>query len=263
MQIQDTFTVNLPVEEAWEVLLDVERIAPCMPGAELQETDGEEYRGVVKVKLGAITAQFKGAARFTEVDESEHRAVLRAEGREVRGQGNASATVTATLSEADGDGTEVAIDTDLSITGRVAQFGRGVVADVSTKLLGQFATCLEENLTGSASAAEPEPEPEPEPQPEPSAAAEPSPPEAADRVQPDEARTDRAAVGQGTVMQGGPAEPVDLWALAGPRVTRAALPGALVAVLVLLAISQQRVRRWVLSAVGAGLVAALAAPRER
>lgn len=254
MQIQDSFTVSLPVEEAWDVFLDVERIAPCMPGAELQETDGEEYRGVVKVKLGAITAQFKGSARFTEVDEDAHRVVLRAEGREIRGQGNASATVTATLSDADGDGTEVAIDTDLSITGRMAQFGRGVMADVSTKLLGQFATCLEDNLTGSQPAAEP------------SAEAEPSTPEATERAQPDEAppdqaETDQAAVGErsGSVMQSGPTEPVDLWALTGPRVMQAALPTALVGVLFLLAISKQRAKRWALSVVGAGLVAALAA----
>ena len=145
MELINEFRVGVPVAEAWEVLTDVERIAPCMPGAQLQEIEGDEYRGIVKVKVGPITAQYKGAARFVEQDEAAHRAVLRAEGRETRGQGNAHATITAQL-EPDGDGTNISVTTDLTITGRVAQFGRGVLADVSTKLLGQFADCLETKL---------------------------------------------------------------------------------------------------------------------
>ena len=145
MELTNEFRVGVPVEQAWEVLTDVERIAPCMPGAQLEEIEGDEYRGVVKVKVGPITAQYKGAARFVEQDEAGHRAVLRAEGRETRGQGNANATITAQL-EPDGDGTKISVTTDLTITGRVAQFGRGVLADVSTKLLGQFADCLESKL---------------------------------------------------------------------------------------------------------------------
>ena len=140
MRIQDSFTVNVPIEQAWQILLDVERVAPCMPGAQLQAVDGDVYHGICKVKLGAITAQFNGTVRFTEVDEVARRVVMRAQAREARGQGNASATITATLRETDGGGTEADIDTDLSITGRMAQFGRGVMADVSTKLLGEFAT---------------------------------------------------------------------------------------------------------------------------
>jgi uncharacterized protein len=136
------------------VLTDVELIAPCMPGAQLQEIEGEEYRGVVKVKVGPITAQYKGAARFVEKDEAAHRVVLRAEGRETRGQGNANATITATM-EPDGDGTKVAVVTDLTVTGRVAQFGRGVLADVSSKLLGQFVDCLEGKLDEDAGAGAP------------------------------------------------------------------------------------------------------------
>ena len=116
-----------------------------MPGAQLQEIEGDEYRGIVKVKVGPITAQYKGAARFLERDEAAHKAVLRAEGRDTRGQGNANATITATLTP-DGDGTAVTVVTDLTVTGRVAQFGRGVMADVSTKLLGQFVDCLEGKL---------------------------------------------------------------------------------------------------------------------
>jgi carbon monoxide dehydrogenase subunit G len=130
MELTNDFRVGVPVEQAWAVLTDVELIAPCMPGAQLQEVEGDEYRGIVKVKVGPITAQYKGAARFAERDDAAHRAVLRAEGRDTRGQGNANATITATLTP-DGDGTAVSVVTDLTVTGRVAQFGRGVMADVS------------------------------------------------------------------------------------------------------------------------------------
>jgi carbon monoxide dehydrogenase subunit G len=123
-----------------------------MPGAQLEEIEGDEYRGVVKVKVGPITAQYKGKATFIEQDEAAGRAVLRAEGRDTRGQGNANATITATLTP-EGDGTRVVVATDLTITGKVAQFGRGVLADVSAKLLGQFVDCLESNVLGEAGAA--------------------------------------------------------------------------------------------------------------
>ena len=155
MELSNEFRVGVPVDEAWAVLTDVERIAPCLPGAELQEVAGDEYRGLVKVKVGPITAQYKGQARFLEKDDGAHRAVLRAEGRDTRGQGNANATITATL-EADGDGTAVRVVTDLTVTGKVAQFGRGVLADVSAKLLNQFVDCLEKDLlAGAVVAAEP------------------------------------------------------------------------------------------------------------
>jgi carbon monoxide dehydrogenase subunit G len=145
MKIEDRFRVNLPVEEAWRVLLDIERIAPCMPGAELQEVAGDEYLGVVKVKVGPITAQYKGVAKLTEVDDASHRAVIDAQGRDTRGQGNAKALITMSLAP-DGDGTQVSIDNDVTVTGKVAQFGRGVMADVSTKLLAQFVECLESRV---------------------------------------------------------------------------------------------------------------------
>ena len=151
MELTNEFVVPVAVDEAWKLLTDVELIAPCMPGAELQEIDGEEYRGIVKVKVGPITAQYKGKATFVEKDDTAHKAVLRAEGRDTRGQGNANATITATL-ESEGDGTRVKVVTDLSITGRAAQFGRGVMADVSTKLLGQFVDCLEKNVLGAGAA---------------------------------------------------------------------------------------------------------------
>jgi carbon monoxide dehydrogenase subunit G len=159
MELTHEFRVAVPPAQAWAVLTDVERIAPCMPGAQLQEIEGEEFRGLVKVKVGPITAQYKGKATFLERDESAGRLVLRAEGRDTRGQGNANATITATL-VGDGDGTKVTVGTDLTVTGKVAQFGRGVMADVSAKLLQQFVTCLEAKvLKGDEPDAVPAPAP--------------------------------------------------------------------------------------------------------
>jgi hypothetical protein len=152
MELTNEFRVGVPVDDAWAVLTDVERIAPCLPGAQLQEIRGDVYEGIVKVKVGPITAQYKGTATFVEKDDAAHRAVLRAEGRDTRGQGNASASVTATLTP-DGDGTSVSVVTDLTITGKVAQFGRGVLADVSSKLIGQFVDNLERDVLSGANAA--------------------------------------------------------------------------------------------------------------
>jgi uncharacterized protein len=145
MELTNEFHVAVPLERAWAVLTDVELIAPCLPGAQLEEIEGNEYRGGVKIKVGPITAQYKGKATFLEKDDVNHKAVLRAEGRDTKGQGNASATITATLIAA-GTGTDVKVSTDLTITGKVAQFGRGVLADVSAKILGQFVTCLEHDV---------------------------------------------------------------------------------------------------------------------
>jgi carbon monoxide dehydrogenase subunit G len=152
MELTNDFRVAVPVERAWAVLTDVELIAPCLPGAQLQEVEGDEYRGVVKVKVGPITAQYKGQATFVSQDADAHVAVLRAEGRETRGQGNASATITATLTPDEG-GTAVSVVTDLTITGKVAQFGRGVLADVSAKLLDQFVENLEATVLVDEAAA--------------------------------------------------------------------------------------------------------------
>ena len=143
MELVNDFTVQTPLEEAWTVLTDVERIAPCLPGAQLQEVEGDVYRGVVKVKVGPITAQFKGEATFVEKDDATHRAVLHAKGRDTTGKGNADATITAQLEPVGTDSTKVTVTTDLNITGKVAQFGRGALADVSTKLLNQFVEQLE------------------------------------------------------------------------------------------------------------------------
>lgn len=144
MELTNEFTVPLPPDRAWGVLTDLERIAPCLPGARLTEVDGDDHKGEVKVKVGPITATYKGVARFVERDEEAKKAILRAEGRDAR-QGSASAMVTATLTP-DGSGTKVVVVTDLSVAGKVAQFGRGVLADVSVKLLDQFAECLSGQL---------------------------------------------------------------------------------------------------------------------
>jgi len=145
MELAHEFTVDTPVDRAWAVLTDVERIAPCMPGAELTEVDGDTYHGLVKVKVGPITAQYKGTASFVEKDEAARRAVLKAAGRDTRGQGNAAATVTAVMTQ-QGAGTRVEITTNMTVSGRVAQFGRGVMADVTAKLLQQFVGNLEANV---------------------------------------------------------------------------------------------------------------------
>ena len=143
MELNNDFVVNAPIDKAWTVLTDVERIAPCLPGAQLQEIEGDEYRGIVKVKVGPIIAQYKGKAVFLEKNDDEHKAVLKGDGRDTRGAGNASAIITATL-ESLGDTTKVSVHTDLTVTGKVAQFGRGVMADVSAKLMKQFSDNLEE-----------------------------------------------------------------------------------------------------------------------
>jgi carbon monoxide dehydrogenase subunit G len=149
MEIADSFRVSTSLEDTWKVLLDIEGIAPCLPGAQLQEVDGDEYRGIVKVKVGPITAQYKGTAKLAEVDEANHRIVIDASGRDTRGQGNANATIVVTMN-AEGAGTNVNVVTDLSITGKVAQFGRGVLADVSGKLMGQFVENLERDVLTTA-----------------------------------------------------------------------------------------------------------------
>jgi carbon monoxide dehydrogenase subunit G len=152
MEIADTFRVSTPLDQTWRVLLDIEGIAPCLPGAQLQEVEGNQYRGIVKVKVGPITAQYKGTATLVEADESDRRIVLEASGRDTRGQGNATASIVVTMND-EGGGTRVDVATDLAITGKVAQFGRGVLDDVSTKLLRQFVENLERDVLTNANAS--------------------------------------------------------------------------------------------------------------
>lgn len=141
MQLEHTFTVPAGVEQAWQVLLDIGRIAPCMPGAAIDSVDGDDFTGTVKVRLGPIGLTYKGKATFVEKDAVAHRTVIDARGKDARGNGTATAKITATLVP-DGDGTAVTVLTDLNITGKPAQFGRGVMVDVGNKLIGQFADCL-------------------------------------------------------------------------------------------------------------------------
>ncbi len=145
-KLLNEFTVNRSIDHAWSVLTDVERIAPCMPGAQLQEVEGDVYRGVVKVKLGPISTSFKGQAHFLEKDDANHRAVLKGEGRDTGGKGNADALITAQLEAVSPHVTKCVVSTDLHVSGKVAQFGRGVMGDVSAKLMTQFANNLNSML---------------------------------------------------------------------------------------------------------------------
>jgi carbon monoxide dehydrogenase subunit G len=156
IELDNSFTVPIPPKQAWDVLLDVERIAPCMPGATITGVDGDEITGTVKVKLGPVSLTYKGTARFTEKDEERRYVALEANGKETRGSGTASATVTASLAPGESDGqTVVTMHTSLNVTGKPAQFGRGVMADVSAKLIEQFAANLSD-LLATSTPAEPE-----------------------------------------------------------------------------------------------------------
>ena len=224
MELQHSFSVPVDVDRAWAVLVDIEQVAPCMPGAALDTVDGDEFTGSVKVRLGPIGITYKGKARFVEKDQVAHRAVIDAQGKDARGNGTASATVTATLHPQD-DGTRVEVNTDLAITGKPAQFGRGVMVDVGNKLIGQFADCLAGKLAKPAGPAADGP-----------AAVAPAavsgPPPAAS--QPDTPQTSPEA----------PAEevaPIDLMASAGPAVLKRLAPVALLlAALVLVIVLRRR-----------------------
>ena len=154
MELNDSFEVAHPIGAVWDVLTDVERIAPCLPGAQLTGSDGDVHEGLVKVKVGPITSQYKGKASFTERDDAAHRLLMSASGRDTRGAGNASAEITVALEALTDTSTQVSVHTDLTITGKVAQFGRGVLADVSRKLMGQFADNLAALVAADAAADE-------------------------------------------------------------------------------------------------------------
>mgnify|MGYP001485873362 FL=1 len=146
MELSNEIDVNAPIEEVWKAFNTPERIAPCLPGAELQEVDGDNFNGLVKIKVGPITAQYKGTATYLDKDESSQKVVIKGDGRDTRGAGNASATITAVLTEVSSNTTNVNVHTELTITGKVAQFGRGAISDVSGKLMTQFAKNLEQLL---------------------------------------------------------------------------------------------------------------------
>ena len=146
MEINNAFEVKAPIDVAWATLTDLARIAPCLPGATLTSIEGDIYKGHVTVKVGLIVAKFGGQAIFQERDDAAHRAVLKGEGRDSTGKGNASAIITAQLESVDANTTRCTVNTDLTITGKIAQFGRGALADVSDKLLKQFVVNLESTV---------------------------------------------------------------------------------------------------------------------
>jgi carbon monoxide dehydrogenase subunit G len=149
MKLENEFTVPAPIDEAWAVLLDVERVAPCLPGAAVEPGgDDGEFNGTMTVKIGPITARYKGTVKIQEADEASRRAVMRAQAKDARGQGTAAATITSTMEEAT-DGTKVKVVTDMRVTGPAAQFGRGVMQDVSAKMMRQFAECLASEMSGT------------------------------------------------------------------------------------------------------------------
>jgi carbon monoxide dehydrogenase subunit G len=221
VELQHSFSVPVDVDRAWAVLVDIEQVAPCMPGAALDTVDGDDFTGSVKVRLGPIGLTYKGKARFVEKDEAAHRAVIDAQGKDARGNGTAAATVTATLHPQDA-GTRVEVNTDLAITGKPAQFGRGIMVDVGNKLIGQFADCLAGKL---AKADGPAVAPL-------AAVADSAPP-------PPTSSTDHRPTAPEA-----PAEevaPIDLMASAGPAVLRRLAPVALLlAVLVLVIVLRRR-----------------------
>jgi hypothetical protein len=153
MDLNHEFVVNVPVNDAWVILTDLERIAPCLPGAQLTEVEGDVYRGQVKIKVGPIVAQFKGQASFISRDDLAHTASLKGEGRDTTGKGTASAIITAQLTSVTPTSTKCTVVTDLTISGKVAQFGRGALADVSDKLLAQFSENLNQLITSSPATA--------------------------------------------------------------------------------------------------------------
>lgn len=237
MQIDNEFTVGVPVERAWEVLTDLEGIAPCMPGAQLTGRDGDVHRGKVRIKVGPVVSEYAGTATFVEKDDAAHRAVISATGRDSRGAGNASAQIVAQL-RPDGASTVVSVDTDLRISGKIAQLGRGMIKEVSTKLLGQFVECLEGKLGAATEspAAEPAGGPIAEPAAEP---VEPVEPLAAST--PPEPRTEAAgepvtepAEEPATQPEPRPGpraaepEPLDIMDVAGGSIARRAVPLVLV-----------------------------------
>ncbi|WP_033825251.1 SRPBCC family protein [Kitasatospora sp. MBT63] len=225
MEFTNEFRVSLPIGPAWDLFTDVERLAPCMPGAVLTEVEGDRFHGTVKVRVGAVTVQYRGTATFEEQDEATHTVRLKAAGRDTHGQGNADAHITARLAP-DGDGTRVTVETRLSVSGKVAQFGAGVMTDISKKLIGQFVDCLEEHL---AAGREQPPEPEQPTRPEQPTA--PQPTVAAATVTPAGPAPRQAPVAPATPPE---AEPLDLVALArGPLLKRLA-PVALGALVLLL-----------------------------
>lgn len=218
MILDNEFRVSVPIERAWEVLTDIPLITPCLPGAELTGHEDDEYSGKIKIKVGPVTSHFAGKALLTVRDEASRHVEIQADGRDSKGSGNASAKITADMSE-DGVGTKVSIHTDLKISGKVAQFGKGMIAEVSGKLIGQFVDCIEQRLLGDGVIDE--------------VAAEGAAASAAD--------TSDTPTVQGPRPVPEPVEALDLMELAGNSVYKRLAPvGAVVALLILAALLFRR-----------------------
>jgi uncharacterized protein len=240
-QIVNEFTVNRPIDEAWPIICDVERIAPCLPGAQLEEIEGDIYRGTVKVKLGAVATQFKGEAHFVERDDTNHHAKLKAKGRDTGGRGNAEADILAEAEALSPTSTRCVVTADLHITGKVAQFGRGIMGDVSKKLMDQFASNLntmldEQGDPAPASAAS-------EAAAEPAAAASTEANAAASTASAAAGTTGTTGAATGPTVRkvhGPAAEPVDLAGMAGPAVLKRLAPAAAIVMLLVLLLRRRR-----------------------
>lgn len=265
MELDHEFTVPVPVDQAWSVLLDVERVAACMPGATLDSVDGEEYSGRMKVKVGAMTITYRGTARIVSADEAGRAVTMEAAAKEARGSGTASATVQARLHAEDGT-TRVAVHTKLNVTGRPAQFGRNILSEVGSKIIARFAKALAAELESSgeaaggaeapaapAGAAEAPAKPVAVPDLEPEAPAEPE-----DKPGPVKATEEAAARAEAAVPAAAPERPerrplhvadeedaIDLLEVAGPSVAKRAVPalGGLVALLLAIRFLVRRRRR--------------------
>jgi carbon monoxide dehydrogenase subunit G len=248
VELEHSFLVPADLETVWAAVLDPERVAPCMPGASLSEVDGDAFKGTVKVKVGPISLQYKGSGEFLEKDEGARKVVIKAAGKDTRGNGTASATVTVTL-RAEGEGTAGSVDTDLSITGKPAQFGRGLIAEVGGKILDTFATRLATKLA---------PDAEPDTTPEGTPPATGAPKLSVVEAERAEAVAVGANAGEEVAKSAPPAaggrprlaavesqpesEPIDLLAFAGPSVVKRVVPlvGAVVVVLAVVRLLRRR-----------------------
>jgi carbon monoxide dehydrogenase subunit G len=257
VQLENSFTVPAGVDEAWGVLLDVERVAPCMPGATLTGHEGDNFQGTVKVKVGPIAVTYRGTAKFVERDDAAHTVKIDAKGRETRGSGTANATISCTLTP-EGTGTKVDVVTDLAITGKPAQFGRGVIGEVAGKVITQFADALAEEISSgqptAATAAEPAAAEPAAVAAEPAAvaaeaesAASSPPPAAAPATQTATAEPPKPAPAPAPAAQPDPpvrrsAEAIDLLDVAGAPVAKRLAPVAAVVALVLIFLALRRRR---------------------
>jgi uncharacterized protein len=245
MKLEHKFTVPAPIDTVWRALLDPQRVAPCFPGASITSASGDEFAGIVKVRLGPISLQYRGSGRFTDTDEAAHRTVIQATGTASGGQGTVTATVAASLVE-NGQGTAVTVATDMIVTGRPAQFGRGLIEDVGNKIISQFADCLSRSLghqDAPAPVAEsvmPAPSPQASPQPGP-----PQPAVAQPAVAPPPDRVQAARVLPPPVrpVPAPMAEEIDLLEAAGGAVAKRAIPAVTALILLALLIRLLRRRR--------------------